>query len=348
MRSILLVTASFLWLCLRGNGLVASENLDRMRELYHQGRYDEAIELVPVVLKEATRSDSAEVLFCEASAERIAELAEIKFMEISRRFAGSPYAERALLKAAVYQYEIDNPARSEFLLRKILKDYLLTPLEPEIRLWLGKNYLKRGEYRSAQVELKHGINSLPDFPQTPPWVEGELHYWLGETCSRAQDYGCAREAYLYVTLLEEKGPLSVVSMAKLTSVLESMGAVDEAGRWRREFRESAKGTALEKMTVSRSQRRPSESPVERVEDTATPPPVELLWVQVGSFSSHANAESLAETIREKGIETEIKRMKMGGRNYFRVRVGPFEGRDEAIQMLRRLREAGIDGRVLHD
>jgi tetratricopeptide (TPR) repeat protein len=334
-------------ICFVVENLSAGENLNKLRELYHQGMYDEALLIVPEALVEATRADSAEVFFYEASVERIAELAEIKMMEVARRFPESPFAERALLRSAIYQYEIDNPARSEYLLRKILKDYMLTPIEPEIRLWLGKNYIMRGEYRSARVELRHGINSLPDFPQTSPWIEGELHYWLGEACKKAGDNRCAQEAFLHVALLDAEDPLSVIAMDNLSLLMAEGGMDEEAELWEERYRDRAEGTMLEKANRRSVQEERPATTVEREEDRSDPQAQEWLWVQVGSFSSNANAENLKEMLVEKGFEPEVKRARMEGRNYYRVRIGPFEEREKALEMLRRLREVGVDGRVMH-
>lgn len=326
--------------------LTAGEDLEKLRELFHQGDYDQARLIIPAALEEATRPDSAEIYFYEASAERVAELAEIKMMEVTRKFPDSPYSERALLRAAIYHFEINNFARSEFLLRKILKDYLLTPIEPEIRLWLGRNYLARGEHRSARVELRHGINSLPDFPQTSPWIKGELYYWLGEVCERAGDLDCARESFHQVALLEGKDPLALVSMARLAAVLEQKGENNEADVWRSKHRTAVDGTMLEDVSFRSSPDRinsPVRQPAERPPEPDSGGDV---WIQVGSFSSRANADNLRQVLEDSGVESEVVRVKLDGNNYYRVRVGPYGSRTGALTMLRRLGDMGIEGRVL--
>jgi len=339
--------AALLCLCLSIPSVSAGENINRLRELFHQGRYNEADALIPAALREASRADSAEICYYEASAERVAELSEIKAMEITRKFPDSPYAERALLLSAVYQFEIENLAKSENLLRKILKDYLLTPIEPEIRLWLGRNYLVRGEFRSARVELLHGINSLPDFPQTPPWVEGELHYWLGETCERAGDMECALEAFQYVALQDVGEPLAACSMIRLADILERAGKKEEALIWRKRQRTIVDGKMLENAVLhSASKNTPVQQPAEQYREARTSETAPQFWVQVGSFSSRSNADNLGQTLTEQGLEVETERVILSGSNYYRVRVGPFSDREKGLDMLRRLRDMGIEGRVL--
>lgn len=342
------VCAALFCFCFSVQVLSAGESIDRLRELFHNGRYEEAASFLTRALGEANKADSAEIYFYEASAERVAELSEIKMMEIIRKFPDSPYAERALLRSAVYQFELDNLAKSEHLLRQILKDYLLTPVEPEIRLWLGRNYLERGEFRSARVELQHGINSLPDFPQTPPWIEGELHYWLGETCELAGNTDCARDAFQHVSLLDASDPLAACSMVRLIDVIQKSGDKEEALIWRKRCKDLVSGTILETAVRSSSKKRPHISRDKTVADTQIPDDPERYWIQLGSFSSRSNADNLKQTLREDDLEAEIKRVKVGGRNYYRVRVGPYSSRQQALDMLRQMRDSGVDGRVLSE
>lgn len=333
---------------------IAGENLDQLREMYHSGRYDEAIELVEPALKNASRADSAEILYYQASAERVAELTEIKMMELTRAFPKSPYAERALLWAAIYHFENDNLTRSEYLLRSILRDFLLTPLEPQVRLWLGKNYIRRGEYRSAKVELRHGLNSLPDFPQTPPRVEGELSYWLGEACERAEDLTCARDAFHSVALNGGKDPLAALAMVRLAAVLEQLGEHNEARVWRKKYEEQIDDSILAssgRPRTGRSERKPrAGEPAYDVRETERTTPGEgreSLWVQAGSFSSRTNADQLIETLGENGLDASVKRVRVDGKNFYRVRLGPFPDREAAMVVLRNLRDIGVSGRILH-
>jgi DedD protein len=53
------------------------------------------------------------------------------------------------------------------------------------------------------------------------------------------------------------------------------------------------------------------------------------WVQAGSFSVKARAEGVKETLASKGISSIIENREVGGKPFFRVRVGPYTSRDEA-------------------
>lgn len=319
--------------------------MERLREAFHAGRYDEALALVPEALQGATQADSAEIAFYEASVERVAELADMKMMEVVRKYPRSPFAEQALLRSAVYQFEIDNLARSEFLLRKMLTDYLPSPLEPEVRLWLGKNYVVRGEYRSAKVELTHGLGCLRDYPKTPSRVEGELSYRLGEACEGEKDLRAAHEAYLHVTLLEREDPLLVMAMLKLAQVSEELGMGAEAELWRDKF-EARAGLGMREKMVEGGRETPAPVPQEpRGEDSSSTVSPEAFWVQAGSFSSNSNAQELRDLLSERGFDVSVNRGKVEGKNYYRVRLGPFPDRNAALESLKKVREIGVDGRV---
>ena len=68
-------------------------------------------------------------------------------------------------------------------------------------------------------------------------------------------------------------------------------------------------------------------------------------VQVGAFSSEANAGRLAGELKRRGHEPEISRTELEGKEIFRVRIGRFQRRQEAEAELKQLREEGFPGRV---
>jgi len=53
------------------------------------------------------------------------------------------------------------------------------------------------------------------------------------------------------------------------------------------------------------------------------------WVQTGSFSAQAHAESARETLKNKGITSIIENREIGGKTWFRVKVGPYTSQSEA-------------------
>jgi cell division septation protein DedD len=72
---------------------------------------------------------------------------------------------------------------------------------------------------------------------------------------------------------------------------------------------------------------------ERAAQVTTPSDPLVRWVvQLGSFSSKANAEKLVERVRAEGFSAYKEAISSSGATIHRVRVGPFLERDEAIRV----------------
>jgi DedD protein len=72
---------------------------------------------------------------------------------------------------------------------------------------------------------------------------------------------------------------------------------------------------------------------ERAAQVSTPSDPLVRWVvQLGSFSSSANAEKLVERARAEGFSAYEEEISSSGTTIHRVRVGPFLERDEAIRV----------------
>lgn len=64
------------------------------------------------------------------------------------------------------------------------------------------------------------------------------------------------------------------------------------------------------------------------------------WTQLGSFSSRDNAERLARDLRGKGHAIDVARIRVGGKDLYRVRAGPVASREAAVALQSRLSAAG--------
>jgi cell division septation protein DedD len=72
----------------------------------------------------------------------------------------------------------------------------------------------------------------------------------------------------------------------------------------------------------------------------TPDDPLVRWiVQVGSFSSSANAENVVASLRLKGMSAYQETLTSSGSEIFRVRVGPFLSRDAAVTAEREINES---------
>ena len=74
---------------------------------------------------------------------------------------------------------------------------------------------------------------------------------------------------------------------------------------------------------------------------STPDPF-TYFIQVGAFSTAADAEAQRAKLSLAGIETKVSEREQSGRPVYRVRMGPFEKREEAEAAKTRLDGAGIE------
>jgi len=86
---------------------------------------------------------------------------------------------------------------------------------------------------------------------------------------------------------------------------------------------------------------PRPAPPAPVRPAAQPRAQNDYWVQAGSFSTIANAERAQEALAFSGITSIIETRAVDGRNWFRVRIGPYPSQDEANYWLALIR--AIDG-----
>jgi rare lipoprotein A len=98
----------------------------------------------------------------------------------------------------------------------------------------------------------------------------------------------------------------------------------------------------------------SEESVPGYETASTPPPdiygeeVEGLTytIQVGSFTDRANAEILQGLLVDMFTDVRIEEFSTTGTTYYRVRVGLFKSRIDALNTVEELTHAGYDGFIV--
>ncbi len=94
---------------------------------------------------------------------------------------------------------------------------------------------------------------------------------------------------------------------------------------------------------------PREEIEERARDPETDAPATASGpyvLQVGSFRSHDDADSLKAQLAMLGMVAEVQEVTVNDTTYHRVRVGPFESARETDQARSQLEEAGYEAMVL--
>jgi cell division protein FtsN len=82
--------------------------------------------------------------------------------------------------------------------------------------------------------------------------------------------------------------------------------------------------------------RPS-TPKQAVRPAPRPAPREIkvieYWIQAGSYTSPSRAEEIAGALEDQGLASKITTRVLSGKTYYRVRIGPYESKDEAEKFL---------------
>jgi DedD protein len=98
---------------------------------------------------------------------------------------------------------------------------------------------------------------------------------------------------------------------------------------------------------SRLPPKPVSEPAADTPKDAPPASSTGMWaVQLGSFSSKENADTLAAQLRKEGYMAVVSPVDAASGKMYRVRVGPQENRAGAEQMAARLQKAGHSGQVV--
>lgn len=69
-------------------------------------------------------------------------------------------------------------------------------------------------------------------------------------------------------------------------------------------------------------------------------------VQVGAFADDATVRQTRQKVEKLGLKTYTQEVNTDSGKRVRVRVGPFATRDEATQVLNKLKGSGLPGAVL--
>ena len=252
--------------------------------------------------------------------EKVGEVAEIKYKALAdSRFSGQD-GEKALLRLAQYRFFLEDYTGTEYYLRRLTTRDDLSGIEGEARLWMGRTYLARGEWRAAQVEFLGGLETLEAGNVSDPELIGRYLFWVGETYRQS---GKALEAREYYENLSARFPahsLSAIVSRRLRSVNRDLG-------------------------VAPGSEPAEEAPVSISPPGQTPPPevapTDLNFrVQVASFSSRANAAKLVEDLTSVGYAPRIREVHLESGARFRVYLDGYDSREEAERVARELERKG--------
>lgn len=70
------------------------------------------------------------------------------------------------------------------------------------------------------------------------------------------------------------------------------------------------------------------------------------FVQAGAFGRPEDAETQRAKLAMSGLAAKVTEREQSGRTVYRVRLGPFEKRDEAVQLKEKLESAGVESALV--
>jgi cell division protein FtsN len=72
----------------------------------------------------------------------------------------------------------------------------------------------------------------------------------------------------------------------------------------------------------------------------------VFFVQAGAYTRADEAEAQRAKLAILGLEAKVSEREQAGRTVYRVRVGPYETREQADGVMARLTESSIEARLV--
>lgn len=70
------------------------------------------------------------------------------------------------------------------------------------------------------------------------------------------------------------------------------------------------------------------------------------WIQVGSFKTSAKAQATVDALKEKGLSSRVVLKNIDGDNWYRVRIGIYENKEEAQKFCNEVKKIKLNGQEI--
>jgi cell division protein FtsN len=87
-------------------------------------------------------------------------------------------------------------------------------------------------------------------------------------------------------------------------------------------------------------------PADEAKSTRTGPDPFVYFVQAGAYSRQEDAEQQRARLAMLGFTAKVTEREQVGRTMYRVRIGPFDGKDQANVAQQRLQQGGVDAALV--
>jgi DedD protein len=78
-----------------------------------------------------------------------------------------------------------------------------------------------------------------------------------------------------------------------------------------------------------------------LEGKSAKPPVDRVVIQVGAFTDAAKVRDVRSKLEQAGVKTYTQSVEKDGKNTTRIRVGPFDSKEEADKVAVRIRKLDL-------
>jgi cell division septation protein DedD len=296
-----------------GDSLIA-----RVRRLGENGSVAAGRTLADSALGAAKEGSSAyaDALFARASVAESPDAARRDYLRIVVDYSGSPRAEFSLLRLAQIELARGDRASAREYLRRLALEHPDGPSRAEGAYQLGRMMLEDGTPGPACASFMEAKQRV-----APENVElaNQINYYSQPCVAAAQHSADSARAD---------------SAAKVMRA-DSLARDDSIAK--------AKAAAKKKTTAASTKTAPKKTPAEKTAPAPASAAAKSGWsAQVGAYDSPDEAERLAKRLNDRGYET---RVSSSGKP-FRVRIGWYTHRDDAVALVAKLKEAKIDAFVV--
>ena len=317
-------------------GYSGSPSATAARALYDRGRYEEARAMLDALIESGVRT--GEVLYYRGLLEPDMMTALTRyFVEVTRRFPGTEWGDRAMFQVASYRYATGAYVTARGFFGEVAWRQGDTPLGREARYWRAMTWT-HASAAADSLRRAVGLLKVVAAEATTPHVLGLSLISIGELSLRL---GQADSAYAYAARVMESPFLEDLhprGMAVQGAALDVLGRSEDARMvyqsianrfadtwegevargWLSRQRESAVQARLDTLRAG-GEYDPIRTTTRQGEWT----------LQVGAYSNLANASQLVMELKRKSYDAWHTSSRVEGRIYVVVLVGHFETQAEA-------------------
>lgn len=308
----------------RAQGNADDSITTRVRRLAGDGNAAAARALADSALAAAKEGSPAYVnaLFARASVAESADAARKDYMRIEVDYSSSPRAEDSLLRLAQMEIARGDRASARQYLERLALEHPNGASRAQGAYWLGRVMLEQGEVLPACASLAEAKKRVASDDVE---LANQINYYA-QPCAAAQHAADSARA----------DSIDKVMKAART---DSIARADSIAKVEAAARKKAKATPKKAASKSASS---GKTTSKNVESTASPDAKGSSWsAQVAAYDSPDEAARLAKKLKDRGYETRVTSEKP-----FRVRIGRYARRADAIEMVAKLKDAKIDAIVV--